>query len=65
MTFKVGDKVRVRPLSDKVGRIIGGQTGARQGASQLYLVRYEVDSPVINKRSESSLYFEDELRLAP
>jgi hypothetical protein len=62
VSLKPGDLVRVLPLNQKVGRVIGGQLTARQG-STLYLVRYEVENATVNRRSESSLYFEDELVL--
>jgi hypothetical protein len=59
MPFSTGDLVRIKPLDNRLGRVVGTQASPRSG-HVLYLVRYEVD-PGPAQRSESSLYIEREL----
>jgi hypothetical protein len=66
MALNTGDKVVIKPLNRRKGRVLGGQQTSKADQRILYLVRYEVaihspvdDSPAAY--STTGLYFRDEL----
>jgi hypothetical protein len=62
MTFRIGDRVRIKVLGGKPGRVVASQRGARPTQrAQLYVVRYEYEEGAPNRRSRTDLFFADEL----
>jgi hypothetical protein len=64
MPLKTGDKVKVIPLSNKLGRVVGSTNTSRVG-EPLYLVRYEVGKTPSTVYSVVSAYFLTELTKVP
>lgn len=61
MAFGTGDRVRIKPLGDQLGRVVGGQ-GTGRLEKTLYIVRYAVGTGH-SAQMTSSLFFDDELSL--
>jgi hypothetical protein len=59
MSLKSGEQVRIKPLNNKVGRVVGVQPSPRSRVL-VYLVRYQVEQGN-QAHFESSLFFADEL----